>query len=95
MSKNGGIAVSDHGGWAVLVTVACDGTLLDRRSVELVDDGLPKLPHHHEAQRLPLDEAVALVEGVRDGIHHVFQSLAIREERQVSNNELGGSVNFS
>jgi hypothetical protein len=66
MSKNGGIiGVSDHGGWAVLVTVARDGTLLDRRRVELVDEGLPKLPHHHEGQALPLDEAVALVERVR------------------------------
>ena len=66
MSKNGGIiGVSDHGGWAVLVTVARDGTLLDRRRVELVDEGLPKIPHHSEAQRLPLDEAVALVERVR------------------------------
>jgi hypothetical protein len=66
MSKNGGIiGVSDHGGWAVLVTVACDGTLLDRRRVELVDESLPKLPHHHDGQGLPLDEAVALVERVR------------------------------
>ena len=66
MSKHGGIiGVSDHGGWAVLVTVARDGTLLDRRRVELVGEGLPKLPHHSEGQRLPLDEAVALVERVR------------------------------
>ena len=66
MSKNGGIiGVSDHGGWAVLVTVARDGTLLDRRRVELVGEGLPKIPHHSEAQRLPLDEAVELVERVR------------------------------
>lgn len=65
MSKNGGVVgVSDHGGWAVLVTVARDGTLLDRRRVELVDDSLPALPHHHEGQGLPLDEAVALVERV-------------------------------
>src|SRR5437762_13081418 len=64
--KNGGIiGVSDHGGWAVLVTVAGDGTLLDRRRVELVGDGLPKLPHHSEGQRLSLDEAVELVERVR------------------------------
>ncbi len=49
----------------MLVTVARDGTLLDRRRVELVDEGLPKLPHHHEGQGLPLDEAVALVERVR------------------------------
>jgi hypothetical protein len=66
MSKNGGvIGVSDHGGWAVLVTVARDATLLDRRRVELVGEGLPKLPHHSEGQGLPLDEAVELVERVR------------------------------
>jgi len=66
MSNDGGIiGVSDHGGWAVLVTVARDGTLLDRRRVELVDQGLPKIPHHSEGQRLPIDEAVELVERVR------------------------------
>jgi hypothetical protein len=66
MSMNGAIiGVSDHGGWAVLVTVARDGTLLDRRRVELVDDSLPGLPHHHEGQVLPTDQAVALVERVR------------------------------
>jgi len=66
MSKNSGIiGVSDHGGWAVLVTVARDGTLLDRRRVGLVGEGLPKLPHHSEGQGLPLDEAVKLVERVR------------------------------
>lgn len=59
------IGVSDHGGWAILVTVTGDGTLLDRRRVELVDDDLPKIPHHSEGQRLPIDEAVALVERVR------------------------------
>src|SRR5260370_14723810 len=66
MSKNGGIiGVSDHGGWAVLVTVARDGALLDRRRVELVGEGLPKIPHHSEGQGLPIDEAVELVERVR------------------------------
>jgi hypothetical protein len=33
--------------------------------VELIDDSLPALPHHHEGQLLPIDEAVALVERVR------------------------------
>jgi hypothetical protein len=65
-SRDGAIiGVSDHGGWAVLVTVAGDGTLLDRRRVELVDEGLPKIPHHSEGQTLPLDQAAALVERVR------------------------------
>ena len=66
MSKNGGIiGVSDHGGWAVLVTAAREGVLLDRRRVQLVGEDLPKLPHHSEGQVLPLDEAVELVERVR------------------------------
>jgi hypothetical protein len=66
MSKDSAvIGISDHGGWAVLVTVADDGTLLDRRRVDLVDADLPKIPHHSEAQRLPIDEAVVLVERVR------------------------------
>jgi hypothetical protein len=58
------IGVSDHGGWAVLVTAAADGTLIDRRRVELVENDLPKIPHHSECQRLPIEEAVALVERV-------------------------------
>ncbi len=67
MSKdNGIIGISDHGGWAVLVTVAGDGTLLDRRRVELVDEDLPKIPHHSEGQVLPLPEAVALVKRVQE-----------------------------
>lgn len=66
MNDRGGIiGVSDHGGWAVLVTVARDGTLLDRRRVELVAEGLPKLPHHYDGQRLPIEQAVALVGEVR------------------------------
>lgn len=59
------VGVSDHGGWAVLVTVAGGGRLLDRRRVDLVDEQLPKLPHHHDAQRLPFEEALDLVERVR------------------------------
>jgi hypothetical protein len=46
------------------MTVARDGRLIDRRRVELVDGLLPKFPHHHEGQSLPVDEAVALVERV-------------------------------
>jgi hypothetical protein len=62
---DGIIGVSDHGGWAVLVTATGAGTLLDRRRVELVSENLPKIPHHSEGQALPLHEAVALVERVR------------------------------
>jgi hypothetical protein len=59
------LGVSDHGGWAILVTAGRDGTLVDRRRVELVDDSLPALPHHHEGQTMSIDQAVALVERVR------------------------------
>lgn len=61
----GFVGVSDHGGWAVLVTATFDGTLLDRRRVELIDDILPALPHHHEGPMLPVADAIALVEQVR------------------------------
>jgi len=65
MSRAAIIGISDHGGWAVLVTADDEGRLLDRRRVELVDEGLPKIPHHSEGQRLPIAEAVELVERVR------------------------------
>lgn len=66
MANNGNIVgVFDHGGWAVFVTGTSEGAVLDRRRVELVDEGLPRLPHHSEGQRLPIEEAVALVERVR------------------------------
>ncbi len=59
------IGVSDHGGWAVMITADARGTLLDRRRVELVDADLPKIPHHSEAQSLPVEQAVQLIERVR------------------------------
>jgi hypothetical protein len=55
------VGVFDHWGWAVLVTAARDGRLIDRRRVDLVDGDLPKFPHHVEGQALPVREAVALV----------------------------------
>jgi hypothetical protein len=71
MSGDGAvIGVSDHAGWAVLVTVAADGIVLDSRRVELVDADLPSMPIHHEAQKLPLDEAQDLVERVRRSAEH-------------------------
>ncbi len=54
----------------MLVTVSETGTLLDRRRVELVAPGLPKIPHHCEAQGLPIQEAVELVERVRLSAEH-------------------------
>src|SRR5262245_50191882 len=72
------VGVVEHGNRAVLVTVTPGGELLDRRSIELTEPGLPTHPHHHEgswavgrylgtpgAQALSLADAVALVERVR------------------------------
>jgi len=72
------VGVAEHSNAAVLVTVAEDAELLDRRQVDLTERGLPTHPHHHEgswavgrylnvpgARVLPLAEVVALVERVR------------------------------
>jgi hypothetical protein len=70
------VGVSDHAGWAVLVTATADGTLIDRRRVELVAAELPSMPHHHDAQALPVQRAVALVERVRASAdHHAARAL--------------------
>lgn len=72
------VGVAEHGNSAVLVTIGPDGTLLDRRSVDLTR-GLPTHPYHHEgswavgrysdspwARKISLPDAVALVERVRE-----------------------------
>lgn len=59
------VGVSDHYGWAALITATRQGVLIDRRRIDLVEQGLTKHPYHHEAQALPIAEAVALVERVR------------------------------
>ena len=73
------VGVAEHGNSAVLVTVGLDGELLDRRSIDMTESGLPTHPHHHEgswavgryrdspwAREVSLTEAVELVERVRE-----------------------------
>ncbi|HKE59833.1 MAG TPA: hypothetical protein VKB46_24145 [Pyrinomonadaceae bacterium] len=73
------VGVAENGNSAVLVTIAHDGALLDRRRVNLTNSSLPTHPHHHEgswavgrylntpgARQLSLAEAVSLVERVRE-----------------------------
>ena len=77
------VGVAESSNSAVLVTVAHDGTLLDRRHIALTDRGMPTHPHHHEgswavgrylntpgARALSLAEAVALVGRVRTSAAH-------------------------
>ena len=72
------VGVTEHGNSAVLVTLAPDGELLDRRRIDLTS-GLPTHPHHHEgswavgryrdspwARPISLADAIALVERVRE-----------------------------
>jgi hypothetical protein len=78
MQHPAAVGVAEHGNSAVLVTLASDGELLDRRRVDLTR-GLPTHPYHHEgswavgrylnspwAREISLADAVALVERVRD-----------------------------
>ena len=77
--RTAAVGVAEHGNSAVLVTVAPDGELLDRRRIHLTDSELPTHPHHHEgswavgryrdspwAREISLVEAIALVERVRE-----------------------------
>jgi hypothetical protein len=76
--KAASVGVVENANWAILVTVAPDGSLLDRRRMDLTGRGQPTHPHHHEgswavgrylntpgAKALPLPDVVALVERVR------------------------------
>jgi hypothetical protein len=78
MQRAATVGVAEHVNSAVLITVAPDGTLLDRRHIDLTDRGVPTHPHHREgswavgrylntpgARALSLADAVALVERVR------------------------------
>jgi hypothetical protein len=72
------VGVAEHGNSAILVTVARDGELLDRRRIDLTS-GLPTQPYHHEgawavgrylnspwARPISIAAAVALVERVNE-----------------------------
>lgn len=77
------VGVAEHANSAVLVTVAPDGRVFDRRRIELTGRGMPTHPHHREgswavgrylktpgARPFSLAEAVALVERVREAAAH-------------------------
>ena len=83
VQKTAAVGVTEHGNSAVLVTVASDGELLDRRRIDLTDSELPTLPHHHEGswavgryknspwtREVSLPEAIELVERVRVSAAH-------------------------
>ena len=76
--RSAAVGVAEHGNSAILVTLARDGQLLDRRRIDLTH-GLPTHPYHHEgswaigryanspwARKISLPDAIALVERVRE-----------------------------
>jgi len=82
VQREAAVGVAEHGNSAVLVTVAPDGQLLDRRRIDLTH-GLPTHPYHHEgswavgryidspwARTISLADAVALVQRVHDSAAH-------------------------
>ena len=86
MQRTAAVGAAEHGNSAVLVSVAADGELLDRRRIDLTRD-LPTHPYHHEgswavgrylnspwARAISLADAAALVERV-----HVAAALGARE----------------
>jgi hypothetical protein len=65
------IGVADHSGWAFLIAVAMVNgkpAIVDRRRVELIDEGLPTQPYHHETLTLNEVEAERLLRKVRQSI---------------------------
>jgi hypothetical protein len=68
------VGIAHHLGWAVAVTVASDFEVSDRRRIELIEEGLPSAPIHHEGgthemhrtgPTLDDDQLTALVATVR------------------------------
>ena len=88
--RTASVGVTEYGNATVLVTVANDGELLDRRQVELTDSESPTHPHHHEgswavgryrnspwAREISLADAIKLVDRVRQSAEQgARQSLA-------------------
>ena len=59
------VGIAHHLGWAVAVTAAADGRVVDRRRIELIEPGMATAPIHHEGKPLDDAAAAALVAEVR------------------------------
>ena len=65
------VGVADHGGWAVLVSVAAvDGgpVVVDRRRVTTIEKGVPSQPYHHDTLAMADGEAEQLVRRVKKSV---------------------------
>jgi hypothetical protein len=52
----------------VAVTASADHTVVDRRRIALVEEGITEAPIHYESARLDLEATIALVEQVRASV---------------------------
>ena len=72
------LGIAHHLGWAVAVTASTDHDVVDRRRIELIEEGLPAAPIHHmggthamhDTGGPPLDDRAlaALVDDVRASV---------------------------
>ena len=71
MSTPAVIGVASHGGWGIFVCIAIAAgkpVVLNRRRAELIEDGLPTQPYHHETLTMDLREGEALVSRVKASV---------------------------
>jgi hypothetical protein len=65
------VGVADHGGWAILVSVAAKNgqpVVIDRRRVTTIDEGVPSQPYHHDTLTMGDADAEALLAKVRRSV---------------------------
>jgi hypothetical protein len=65
------VGVADHGGWAILVSAAAVNgvpTVVDRRRVALIEEGVPTQPYHHDTLAMADAEAERLLRRVKRSI---------------------------
>jgi hypothetical protein len=62
------VAIADHLGWAIAVTVSADHGVVDRRRIELIEPGVSAAPIHYESRCLDVAATAALVAKVRASV---------------------------
>jgi hypothetical protein len=59
------VGIAHHFGWAVAVTASADFDVVDRRTLALVEPGVPAAPIHHDGKALDDESVASLVAAVR------------------------------
>jgi hypothetical protein len=80
VQKPAAVGISDHNGWALAVCVSVDTdvpAIIAQRRFELLDDGLPAQPYHHETLNMQPGKAEALVRRVKASAHRRAQAALV------------------